>query len=115
MHRQTGAVVMLAGLLWMRPADARESPQPQTPGPAPAPTGAAPSVDGPLAPVPPAVITRDTAGHATIRAVAVSTPIRIDGRLDEAVHERPGDLGLHSDGAAGGNAGEPEDGGLDPL
>ena len=86
MHRQTGAVVMLAGLLWMRPADARESPRPQTPGPAPAPTGAAPSVDGPPAPVPPAVITRDTAGHATIRAVAVSTPIRIDGKLDEAVY-----------------------------
>jgi hypothetical protein len=40
----------------------------------------------PPAPVPPSVITRDAQGRATIRAVRVTAPLRIDGRLDEAVY-----------------------------
>ena len=43
--------------------------------------------DGPPPPVPPEVVTRDEAGRATVRAVALSEPIRLDGRLDEAVYE----------------------------
>src|SRR4030095_16831369 len=43
--------------------------------------------DGPLdrpdPPVPPAVISRDASGRATVRAVRVTTPIRIDGALDD--------------------------------
>ena len=52
--------------------------------------GAAPSeirIDGPPAPVPPAVISRDARGNATVRAVRLDEPIRLDGRLDEAVYE----------------------------
>jgi hypothetical protein len=44
------------------------------------------SFSGPAAPVPPAVIVRDDQGRATVRAVRVMTPIRLDGTLDEAVY-----------------------------
>ena len=43
-------------------------------------------IDGPPPPIAPATITRDDKGHATIRAVRVDTPIRVDGRLDEEVY-----------------------------
>ena len=43
--------------------------------------------DGPPPPVPPEVVTRDEAGRATVRAVALSEPLRLDGRLDEDVYE----------------------------
>ena len=42
--------------------------------------------DGPPVPVAPAVITRDASGRATVRAVRLMTPLRVDGRLDEAVY-----------------------------
>jgi len=46
-----------------------------------------PTVGGPRAPVPSAVIARDAvSGRATIRAVRLNQPLRIDGRLDEAVY-----------------------------
>ena len=35
-------------------------------------------------PVAPAVMARDEAGHTTVRAVRLTAPLRIDGRLDEA-------------------------------
>jgi hypothetical protein len=41
---------------------------------------------GPPAPVAPDVISRDADGHATIRAVRVTAPIKIDGQLDEAAY-----------------------------
>jgi hypothetical protein len=43
-------------------------------------------VDGPPSPVAPAVITRDENGGATIRAVRIEQPLRIDGQLDEEVY-----------------------------
>lgn len=43
-------------------------------------------IDGPPPPVPPAVITRDALGRATVRATRIAEPIRIDGRLDESVY-----------------------------
>ena len=52
----------------------------------PAVTGAPPAAGGPGVPVAPEVVARDAAGHVTIRAVRVTTPMRIDGRLDEAVY-----------------------------
>jgi hypothetical protein len=60
----------------------------------PSPAGQVPSVadipfafEGPPAPIAPAVISRDSAtGRATIRAVRLTEPLRIDGRLDEAVY-----------------------------
>ena len=54
------------------------------------PPGADPSVaiDGPQPPVAPEVITRDEAtGKATVRAVRLTAPLRVDGRLDEAIYE----------------------------
>ena len=42
--------------------------------------------DGPPPPVPPDVIARDAAGRVTVRAVPVTSPIRIDGQLDEAAY-----------------------------
>ena len=48
---------------------------------------AAEPLDGhPPAPAAPAVIARDAAGRATVRAVRIAEPIRVDGRLDEAVY-----------------------------
>jgi uncharacterized membrane protein YgcG len=43
-------------------------------------------LDGPDAPVPPAVITRDEAGRATVRAIRLTEPLHVDGKLDEAVY-----------------------------
>ena len=42
----------------------------------------------PAAPVPPAVITRDATGHATVRAIKLTSPLTVDGRLDEEVYQR---------------------------
>jgi hypothetical protein len=44
------------------------------------------TLDGPAPPVPPAVISRDVSGRATVRAVRATTPIRIDGALDEPLY-----------------------------
>ena len=41
--------------------------------------------DNPPPPLPPAVITRD-GGRATVRAVRLSAPLRVDGKLDEEVY-----------------------------
>ena len=44
--------------------------------------------NAPPAPVPPAVITRDATGQATVRAIKLTTPLTVDGRLDEDVYRR---------------------------
>ncbi len=44
------------------------------------------SAQQPPAPIAPAVITRNDAKQATVRAVKLDGPLRIDGRLDEAVY-----------------------------
>jgi len=44
------------------------------------------AIDGPPPPVPPEVISRDESGRATLRAVHVTAPMRLDGVLDEAVY-----------------------------
>ena len=41
------------------------------------------------APLAPEVVSRDTAGHVTVRAVRVASGLRIDGRLDESAYESP--------------------------
>src|ERR1041385_9577061 len=41
---------------------------------------------GPPPPIPPEVITRDEEGHATVRAIRLAVPLRIDGGLDEALY-----------------------------
>jgi hypothetical protein len=49
---------------------------------------AASSRDAPPRPEPPAVITRDATGQATVRALKLSTPLTVDGKLDEEVYRR---------------------------
>ena len=46
------------------------------------------SFDGPAAPVPPAVASaRDARGQITIRAVRITEPLTLDGRLDEEIYQ----------------------------
>jgi hypothetical protein len=47
----------------------------------------APLRGDPPAPIAPQVIARDAAGHATVRAIKLSAPLRVDGRLDEEVYQ----------------------------
>ncbi|MXW34945.1 MAG: hypothetical protein F4Z60_05015 [Chloroflexi bacterium] len=49
---------------------------------------AGPFIDGPPAPVPPATINRDASGGATVRAVRLDEPLRVDGVLDEPIYAR---------------------------
>jgi len=53
-----------------------------------APAGASGAGDpsGPPAPTLPQTIARDEQGRATIRAVRVTAPMRIDGKLDESLY-----------------------------
>jgi hypothetical protein len=44
--------------------------------------------NAPPAPVAPAVITRDATGQATVRAIKLTAPLTVDGRLDEDVYQR---------------------------
>ena len=68
--------ILCLTLLWAAPAVADAQ------GPRRQPA----DVDGPPSPVAPAVITRDEKGGATMRAVRIDTPLRIDGQLDEEVY-----------------------------
>ena len=45
-------------------------------------------LDGPPAPIAPAVISRSTTGQATIRAIKLTAPLKLDGVLDEEVYAR---------------------------
>ena len=47
-----------------------------------------PPIDGPPAPVAPEVITRSAAGQATVRAIKLTAPLKVDGQLDEEVYTR---------------------------
>ena len=44
-------------------------------------------IDGPPPPLPPETVARDSAGRATIRAIRLTAPLRVDGTLDESVYE----------------------------
>lgn len=48
----------------------------------------APAIDGPPPPVPPEVITRAANGGATVRAIKLQEPLRLDGVLDEEIYAR---------------------------
>jgi hypothetical protein len=56
---------------------AAQQPTARTPTPVPA---------GPPPPTPPETISRDDQGRATVRAVRLTTPMHIDGKLDEAIY-----------------------------
>ena len=44
-------------------------------------------INGPPPPQPPDVISRDASGRATVRAIRLSEPLRVDGVLDERVYQ----------------------------
>jgi hypothetical protein len=46
------------------------------------------TIDGPPAPIAPEVITRVASGQATVRAIKLSAPLKLDGVLDEDVYAR---------------------------
>ena len=52
----------------------------------PAARSTLPAIVGPPSPAPPAVISRDDEGRATVRATRLSVPLKVDGRLDEEVY-----------------------------
>lgn len=47
-----------------------------------------PAIDGPAPPVAPEVITRAPGGQATVRAIRLTAPLKVDGVLDEEVYAR---------------------------
>ena len=73
----------LAGVLGAFPEAAAQTVA-GLPAPAAATEPTAP-IDDPPPPVPPAVVTRD-GGRATVRAIRLTTGLRVDGRLDEPVY-----------------------------
>jgi hypothetical protein len=44
-------------------------------------------IDGPPAPVAPDTLARDSAGRATVRAVRLTEPLKLDGMLDEKIYQ----------------------------
>src|SRR5262245_20735184 len=46
------------------------------------------TIDGPPRPSAPAVIARDAAGRATVRAIKLTQPLKLDGRLDDEVYRQ---------------------------
>ncbi|MEO7359996.1 MAG: hypothetical protein ABI120_06690, partial [Gemmatimonadaceae bacterium] len=54
---------------------------------------ATPVPDGPPPPLAPAVITRNSAGQASVRAIKLVTPLKVDGVLDEDVYKTEASFG----------------------
>ena len=50
-------------------------------------SSAAPAFSGPPAPLPPALVARDSEGRITIRAVRLDTGLRVDGQIDEVAYD----------------------------
>ena len=53
----------------------------------------APVIDGPPAPIAPEVITRDASGNVTVRAIKLTTPLKVDGKLDDEVYRQEQSFG----------------------
>ncbi|MGE3844201.1 MAG: carbohydrate binding family 9 domain-containing protein, partial [Vicinamibacterales bacterium] len=85
MPRLALAALAVSGALGVAAADASQAPAPRQ-----APDGVpSPAVDGPVGPIAPAVVIRDADGRATLRAIRLQAPLRIDGALDEALYDGP--------------------------
>ena len=85
-----GPIAGAGGRATARP-DAPGAPaRPGAPAPSPAGTlGESPAIviDGPPPPAAPETIARDADGRATVRAVPIGEPLRLDGLLDEGIFE----------------------------
>ena len=76
---RTGAVIGLALSAAMLARAGEGGQQAASPPPDRCAAARPSAVDGPPPPEPPAVLARDGSGRATVRAVRVATPLRIDG------------------------------------
>ena len=88
-RRRAAACAPLVLLLAAGPVHAGQQAaqtQPAADQPAAGLTLPTPIIDGPPPPAAPAVIARDAAGRATVRAVRLAAPLALDGRLDDAVY-----------------------------
>src|SRR6185369_15073661 len=52
-----------------------------------------PALDGPLPPIAPEVISRDEGGKVTVRAIKLTAPLVLDGKLDEEVYAQERSFG----------------------
>ncbi len=86
---QLAFFLLIAGLYSAHAAGARQ--EADVPPGSPAPLKPAASLPiapgGPPPPTPPAVVNRNDTGQATVRAVRLAAPLRIDGRLDEVLYD----------------------------
>ena len=87
-RRATGRAALLLSLLSPALAAGIHAQAPGEPSQAPSAVDAAlaAQIDGPPAPVAPAVMSRDADGRTTVRAVRLAAGIRLDGVLDEEVY-----------------------------
>jgi hypothetical protein len=84
-RRRSCAATCLAvcGVLLTGASEAAQEPAHAPPGESATSSNLPFTFDGPLPPLPPEVIARDQSGRATIRAVRLTSPLRLDGQLDE--------------------------------
>ena len=68
-------------------APPRSEPAEQPAGFSSATAGSGVIIDGPPPPVAPEIVARDAAGRATVRAVRLDAPLRVDGVLDDGIYE----------------------------
>ena len=86
-HVGVAILVILKILVWVHSGEAGQRPTDTASASPPSTTDQVPlTFDGPPVPIAPAVISRDASGRATLRAQRLTTPLRIDGRLDEPVY-----------------------------
>jgi len=76
----------LALAVWLTACDARAQSAAAEPVPPRTNAAAGTTIVGPPPPVAPAVVSRDDTGRVTLRAVRLSTPLRVDGRLEEEIY-----------------------------
>ena len=88
MSRRTAYLAIGAVLLAPAAHAGQTSGLSAVPDPPVAPAEVQVLFDGPPPPVAPEAISRDASGKATLRAIRLTEPLRVDGRLDEAVYER---------------------------
>jgi hypothetical protein len=82
--RITVMLLTVAGFGVSAPRAAGQSTEASTPGATPSRVSL--YADAPAEPIAPEVVNRDADGRATLRAVRVSEPLRIDGALDESLY-----------------------------
>jgi hypothetical protein len=80
------AGLLLGGLVVTTPSEAGQSAAAGSPAATKSSLDLPFAYDGPAPPIAPEIITRDADGRATVRAMRLSSPLRIDGQLDEAIY-----------------------------